>query len=125
MHSTRLNYYQTSAALFIHRPQDKTHVDITNKTSSHLDIIPTIIKIIELSGVRLIYPKWLKGCDLFSECLSDERIVYSASAAPKEPSIFAFHQRRSVCYSRRDQVISVRCKEIIKKGLDGFFDLEK
>lgn len=76
-HIGKLNYYQTSAALFIHAPNDQKSIEV-HKTTSHLDIVPTILELLKQYGVEYQKPHWLKGYNIHSNSYK-ERAVFSTS----------------------------------------------
>ncbi len=75
LHANALNYYQTSAALFIHAPSSKKKHRVLS-TTSHMDIIPTIISILKNNNVDISQPSWLKGKNILSPIYTD-RAVFS------------------------------------------------
>ena len=75
LHSNALNYYQTSASLFIHTPSNSKKLKLF-KTTSHMDIVPTIISILKDNKVDVSQPNWLKGKNILSPLYID-RAVFS------------------------------------------------
>jgi hypothetical protein len=118
-HINNLDFYQTSAMLFIHRPGDSEHSDVTDKTTSHLDVLPTIVEVLRKRGIDVDHPDWLKGHDLFDENFPEGRFVYSADAQLMNPKNYAMHKGKTVCKMTMD-LFDEECMKILEEGLDGF-----
>ncbi len=122
LHASCLNRSQTSAALFIHTPHDRTHRN-NDKTTSHIDILPTVMNIIKSYGLALQQPTWLKGQNILNDCLDAQRCVFSANAAERHPTYFAIHHGNKVCALSNDVFQDNTCKKMIKKYIDSFIQL--
>jgi membrane-anchored protein YejM (alkaline phosphatase superfamily) len=118
-HINNLDFYQTSAMLFIHRPGDSEHSDVTDKTTSHLDVLPTIVEVLRKRGIDVDHPDWLKGHDLFDENFPEGRFVYFADAQLMNPKNYAMHKGKTVCKMTMD-LFDEECMKILEEGLDGF-----
>ncbi|VAX25993.1 hypothetical protein MNBD_NITROSPINAE02-1658 [hydrothermal vent metagenome] len=123
LHANYLNLYQTSAAMLIHRPGDLKNEIVLNTTTSHMDILPTIIDVWKSHGVKVAQPDWMKGYSMFDGDAPKERVVYSALAAARSPSNFAVHRRKLVCYEYKD-LKNESCAILFKDGVEGFIELQ-
>jgi len=119
LHASSLNYYQTSAALFIHSPQSKRKEKVF-KTTSHIDILPTIIFLLKKDKVDIKKPFWIKGKDIFSNLYSD-RAVFSQQISTTRKIKISMANKKIVFIPTRKEKDS-RKKSLINKYI---IDLQK
>lgn len=83
LHSNWLNYYQSTAALFIHAPSSNKKIEVF-KTTSHMDIVPTIISILKKNNVNISQSNWLKGKNILSPIYTDRAVFIQQISKTKD-----------------------------------------
>ncbi|MBL0707885.1 MAG: sulfatase-like hydrolase/transferase, partial [Sulfurimonas sp.] len=126
-HAAELNIYQTSAALFIHAPSD-TKKESIYKTTSHIDIVPSILSILEkYSSLKYEKPSWLRGHDIHSDSYK-ARAVFSTNSDMKitknSGAKFSINYEKNVFEPTTIETDSLR-QNLIKNNIKDLLDFEK
>ena len=119
LHANRLNYYQTSSALFIHKPLDSKNNKIL-KTTSHMDILPTIIAILKNSGVDISQPYWIKGKNILSSMYTDRAVFSQQISITKSIRVSIANQKEVFIPTKEEK--NAQKKILVDKYIDDLIE---
>jgi len=120
-HANKMNIYQNSAALFIHKPDDKGN-KINYHYTSHIDVLPTLWE--QLGAIPK--PPWFRGENLYNK---QNNVVFTTQIHLTHPSIYGVISDGVLCrLVEPNDLFSLRgelCSQMSEQHLKYFYKIAK